>query len=247
VDTGRTRTYRGVVTSPGDPQRPHDAGRAGPEQGRPGQDHPFRPFGPTPYDDPAADPNGSNAPPYVYNPYGNVSYPASYPTHPAGLGPDDAALPAHRPRSVTMGLVLAVISTLPYLLVGFLAVAAAGAVEAAVPPEQLAQLQQVGVDLEQVVRSTGIVLLVVALLFVLLAVLAWTGRRWARALLAAMTAGFVLMVFVSVAAASAQGVAMDAGSLVVIAGPVLLAAVAVALMFGSAARAWFSAPRAPHR
>ena len=49
------------------------------------------------------------------------------------------------------------------------------------------------------------------------------------------------------AAASAQGVAMDAGSLVVIAGPVLLAAVAVALMFGSAARAWFSAPRAPHR
>jgi hypothetical protein len=244
VDTGRTRTYRGDVTSPGDPQRPDDAGRTGPEQGRPGQDHPSRPFGPTPYDDPAA---GPGSPPYVYNPYGNFSYPASYPTPPAGLGPDDAALPAHRPGSVTVGLVLAVISALPYLLVGFLAVAAAGTIEAAVPPEQLAQLQQVGVDLEQLVRSTGIVLLVVALLFVLLAVLAWTGRRWARALLAAMTAGFVLMVFASLAVASSQGVAMDGGSLVVIAGPVVLAAVGVALMFGSAARAWFSAPRPPHR
>jgi len=247
VDTGRTRTYRGDVTSPGDPQRPDDAGRTGPEHGRPGPDHPPRPFGPTPYDDPAADPSN---PPYVYNPYGNVTYPASYPSYPtppAGLGPDDASPPAHRPGSVTVGLVLAVISALPYLLVGFLAVAAAGTIEAAVPPEQLAQLQQVGVHLEQVVRSTGVVLLVVALLFVLLAVLAWTGRRWARALLAAMTTGFVLMAFVSVAAASSQGVAMDGASLVVIAGPALLAVAAVALMFGSAARAWFSAPRPPHR
>jgi hypothetical protein len=246
MDTGRARTYRGDVTSPGDPQRPDDAGRSGPGQAYPGPGA-GRPSGPMPYDDPAPGPGDPSTPPYVYNPYGNFTYPTSYPTPPAGLGPDDTVPPARRPGTVTLGLVLAVVSALPYLLVGFLAVTAAGEVEAAVPPEQLAQLQQVGVDLQQVVRTTGIVLLVVALLFVLLAVLAWTGRRWARALVAAMTAGFVLMVFASLAVASSQGVAMDGGSLVVIAGPVVLAAVGVALMFGSAARAWFSQPRRPRR
>ena len=211
------------MSSPFDPRRPDDGGQPGPGA------HP-------------------SAPPHVYNPYGDYAYPATYPTYPtppAGLGPDDTVLPVRRPGAVTLGLVLAVLSALPYLLIGLLAVAAAGAVESAVPPGQLAQLQQMGVDLEQLVRTTGTLLLVVAALFVLLAVLSWTGRRWARALLAAMTAGFVLMMFVSVAAASAQGVPVDGGSLVVIAGPVLLAVAAVASMFGSAARAWFAGRRPP--
>jgi hypothetical protein len=217
------------VTSSGDSPRSDDTGRRGPD----------RPGGPTPYDNPAPAPD---VPPYVYNPYGNVSYPATYPTPPAGLGPE-GVLPARRPGAVTLALVLHVVATLPYLLVGFLAVAAAGAVESAVPPEQLAQFQQAGIDLEQVVRTTGVLLLVVALLYLVLAVLTFTGRRWARALLAAMTAGFVLMVFASIAAASSRGLALDGASLVVIAGPALLAVLGAVLLFGAAARAWFSGPR----
>ncbi len=228
------------MSSAGDPHRPDDGPR--PDQPYPGPAGPpaaGHPYGPTPYDDPAR----GGGPPHVYNPYGNVSYPTTYPVPPAGLGPDDAAPPVRRPGSVHLALVLSVVAALPYLLIGLLAMAASGDVEAAVPPDQLAQLQQLGVDLEQVVRITGVVLLAVALVFVLLAVLAWTGRGWARALLAAMTGGFVLMVLASVAAASSQGAAVDAGGLLVLALPVVLAAVGVGLLFGSAARAWFAGPR----
>ncbi len=226
------------MSSAGDPHRPDDGPR--PDQPYPGPAGPptaGHPYGPTPHD------AGGGVPPHVYNPYGNVSYPSTYPVPPAGLGPDDAAPPVRRPGSVHLALVLLVLAALPYLLIGLLAAAASGDLAAAVPPDQLAQLQQLGVDLEQVVRATGLVMLGVALVVVLLAVLAWTGRGWARALLAAMTVGFVLMVLASVAAASSQGAVVDAGGLLVLALPVVLAAVGVGLLFGSAARAWFSRPR----
>jgi hypothetical protein len=54
-----------------------------------------------------------------------------------------------------------------------------------------------------------------------------------------MVGGFALMVLASVASTAAVG-ALPVLLLVV---PVLLAAVGVALLFGSAARAWFSRPR----
>lgn len=221
MDSERGRTYRGDVPT-GDPQQP-DGGRSDEQDaaGRPSHDHP----------------------PLVYNPYGGVAYPPTYPTYPtppAGLGPDDMATPARRPGSVHLGLVLLLVSALPYLLVGLLALVGAGDVAAAVPPEQLDQLRALGVDPEQLLRTTGVVMLAVALLFVLLAVLAWTGRGWARALLTAMTAGFALLVVGSLVAASGQGVPVDGASLLVIAGPLALAVVGLVLMFGSAARAWFS-------
>ena len=101
-------------------------------------------------------------PPYVYNPYGNYPYPASYPTSPAGLGPEPV-LPPRRPGSLHLALLLVVLSAVPYLLVGLLAVAGAGQAATALPPEDLAQLQQLGVDLAQVIRITGFVMLAVAL------------------------------------------------------------------------------------
>lgn len=198
-------------------------------------------YGPTPYDERGP---SSDDPPYVYNPYGNVAYPSSYPVPPAGLGPDDVA-PAvvRRPGSVHLALVLLLVSALPYVFIGFLALAGADAAIAALPPEQSAQLQQLGVDPAQVLRTGGTALLVIAGVFVLLAVLAWSGRRWARALLAAMTAGFVLLFVASFVLAGGQGVPVDGASLVVGLLPVLLAAVGVGLMFGSAARSWFDRPR----
>ena len=213
------------VNSPADPYRPDDGPRSDPPY--PAQ----RPYGPTPYDEPGALP-------HVYNPYGNVSYPATYPAPPAGLGPDHPVAPARRPGSVNLALVLMLLSALPYLLIGLLAFAGAGDIAAAVPPEALPQLPP-GTDLASLVRTTGAVMLGVVVVFLLLAVLAWSGRGWARALAAAMVGGFALMVLASVASTAAVG-ALPVLLLVV---PVLLAAVGVALLFGSAARAWFSRPR----
>jgi hypothetical protein len=244
------------VTTPGEPRQPDEGGRPpdpryppyppqqypqqypppqqiGPHQNGPQQNGPQQ-NGPGPY---------SADLPYVYNPYGNVSYPSSYESAPAGLAGGAEALPARRPASLHLALVLLIMSTLPYLLFGLVALLGAGTAAAALPPDDLGQLQELGIDLEQLVRVTGIVLLSVAAVFLLLAVLAWSGRRWARALAAAMTVGFVLMVAASVAAAGAQGLPVDAASLLLLAVPVVLALVGVALMFAPGAREWFSRPR----
>jgi hypothetical protein len=234
VDRGEGRTYGGGVSSPGE-RRPDDGG------------DPY----PNPYTNPPASggpggPYGSqaDAPPHVYNPYGNFSYPSSYPVPPAGLEPDGAAAaPARRPGSLNLALVLLLVSAVPYLLSGLLMVAGAGQVEEALPASQLEQLRQLGVDIEQVVRTAGVVVLGLAAVFLVLAVLAWTGRRWARGLLAALAVGFVLMVLVVLLGASSQGTAVDGASLLVIAGPAVLAVVGVVLMFRSAARAWFDRAR----
>ncbi len=254
MDTARDRAYRGAVSSPGDPRRPDDTPRsdqpsptegypAGPPQGYspPGYGSPGQ--GVQPYGSPGYGQGPSDQPPHVYNPYGNVSYPSSYPVPPAGLGPDDAAVPVKRPGSVTVALVLLLLSTVPYLLGGLLVLVAAGGAAEALPPEQLAQLQQLGVNLEQVVRTVGVVLLVIALVFALLSVLAWTGKRWARALVATMVVGFTLMVVFSVVATVSAGGAADPLGILFLAGPVALAGAGVALLFGSAARDWFARPR----
>jgi hypothetical protein len=109
-----------------------------------------------------------------------------------------------------LALLLVVAAALPYLFVGLAAVAGADQVASALPPEDLAQLQQLGVDIAQVMRATGILILAIALVYVVLGVLAWTGRRWARALLGAFTAGFVLMVAAAVFGAGSQGLATRA-------------------------------------
>ena len=230
---------------PAPPPDPRPSGRQPyvprPPYGAPA--YPGSPYDRSPYDQSRGTGDGGPAePPYVYNPYGNYPYPASYPTSPAGLGPEPV-LPPRRPGSLHLALLLVVLSAVPYLLVGLLAVAGAGQAATALPPEDLAQLQQLGIDLAQVIRITGFVMLAVALGFVLLGVLAWGGRRWARALLAATAAGFALMVVTSVVAAGSQGLALDAASVAVLAVPLILALAGVGLMFAPAARDWFARRR----
>jgi len=242
------------VSSPGDERPQDDLDRPNPAAPLPGQyrseQQPYgRPpsdpsqygqqYGQQPYAGPAG--NAPAEPPYVYNPYGNFSYPTSYPS-PAGLGPE-ADLPPKRPGSMHLALLLVVVSALPYLLIGLAAVAIAGQAATALSPEDLAQLEGLGVDVAQVLRTTGAVILAVALAYVLLGVLAWTGRRWARALLAATTVGFVLMVAASVLAAGSQGLALDGGSVLVLAVPLVVALAGLALMFGGPARDWFARRR----
>lgn len=212
------------MTTPGEPGRRPDDGHH-PNQGQAGY-------------------GAAQEPPYVYNPYANVAYPSSYPTTPAGLGGAPMPeTPTRRPGSVHLALVLLVLSALPYLLFGLVAVLVADQSAGALPPDDLAELQRLGVDPAQLVRTAGTVMLVVAGIFLLLAVIAWTGRRWARGLVAAMTVGFVLMVIAMVVAAGSQGLPVDNASLLLLALPVLLAVGGVALLLGPAARTWFSRPR----
>lgn len=252
MDSGEGRTYGDGVSSPGnerpsderdrpDPTARHPGGPYPPGRYPDGPQPPAPPqqYGQSPYAAPAG--NAPAEPPYVYNPYGNVSYPASYPS-PAGLGPE-SELPPKRPGSMHLALLLVVVSALPYLLVGLVAAAGAGQAVAALPPEDLARIQQLGIDVAQVVRTTGLVIAAIALAFVLLGVLAWTGRRWARALLAAATAGLVLMVAGSVLAAGSQGLALDGASVLILVVPVAIAVAGVALMFGGVARDWFARRR----
>lgn len=223
------------MTGPGDGRPPDE--RGGPDPAAPPGRYPPRPqYGQQP------ESSGPAEPPYVYNPYGNFAYPSSYPT-PAGLGPDAELPPAKRPGSVHLALLLVIVSALPYVLIGLAAVAGAGQAAAVLPPEDLAQLQQLGIDIAQVVRTTGLVIAAVALLYVLLGVLAWTGRGWARALLAATTVGFVLMAVASVLAAGSQGLAVNGGSVLILAVPIVLASAGVGLLFGGAARDWFARRR----
>jgi hypothetical protein len=229
------------VSTPGDGRAPDERDLPDPARPYPG---PSQYPGPSPYSQaPAGGPADPAAePPYVYNPYGNFPYPASYPSSPAGLGPEPVLPPPRRPGSLHLALLLIVLSALPYLLVGLLAVLGAGQAAAALPPEDLTQIQELGVDLEQLVRVTGLVLVAIALVYLLLGVLAWTGRRWARGLLTAMTAGFVLMLAASLFGTVAQGL-LNADSLLILVVPLVLAVAGVGLMFGSAARDWFARRR----
>jgi len=249
------------VSSPGDERpdgRPDPTDRFPPgqypsEQQAPGQQAPGQPgrppadpaqygqqYGQAPYAGPAG--NAPSEPPYVYNPYGNFAYPTSYPS-PAGLGGPEAELPPKRPGSMHLALLLVFVSALPYLLIGLAAIVVAGEAATALSPEDLARLEELGVDVGQVMRTTGAVILAVALAYVLLGVLAWTGRRWARALLAATTVGFVLMVAASVLAARSQGLPLDGGSVLVLAVPLIVALAGLTLMFGGAAQEWFARRR----
>jgi hypothetical protein len=222
------------VTGPGDERPP--GGRQDPAApAPPGQ---FQ-YGPQ-YGGPGA----PTEPPYVYNPYGNFAYPSSYPS-PAGLGAE-AEPPPKRPGSMHLALLLVVVSAVPYLFGGLVAVAGAGQAAAALTPENIAQLEQLGVSVAQftqVVRVTGVLLLAFALAYVLLGVLAWTGRRWARGLLAATTVGFALMAAVFVLVAGSQGLAEGGVSVLVLALPLAVALAGVGLMFGGAARDWFARRR----
>ena len=240
------------MSGPGDERPPDERGRPYPAEPYPPGPYPPGPQPPGPQppgpqygqQPPHADPQAATPaePPYVYNPYGNFTYPSSYPS-PAGLGPDAERPPPARPGSMHLALLLAVVSALPYLLIGLVAAAGAGQAAAALPPDDLAQIQQLGIDVEQVVRTTGIVIAAVAAVYVLLAVIAWTGRRWARALLAATTVGFVLMVAASVLAAGSQGLALDGGSVLILVVPIVIALAGVGLMFSGAARDWFARRR----
>ena len=145
-------------------------------------------------------------------------------------------LPPRRPGSLHLALLLVVLSAVPYLLVGLLAVAGAGQAATALPPEDLAQLQQLGVDLAQMIRITGFVMLAVALGFSCSGCWRGAGAGGRGRCSPRRPPGSSLMVVTSVVAAGSQGLPLDAASVAVLGVPLILALAGVGLMFAPAAR-----------
>ena len=201
-----------------------------PEYGQPagyGQ-QPYGQYGNQPYG-PA---DGQN--PYAYSPYGT---PAPYP---AGLE-DSKSGAAPRPGIMAGALVLLILSTLPFLAVGLLMVAAVGT--DMLPPEILndprfAEAQLTPELLVTAMRVGGAIMAAVALLYILFAVLAFRGRNWARVMVTVMTVGFTLLLLSGLL----TGAAGDMGSLGVLLVIVLLCVGGTVLMYLPASARFFANP-----
>ncbi|MHA6785513.1 hypothetical protein ACVGOW_31630 [Pseudonocardia saturnea] len=182
---------------------------------------------------------------YPYNPY---AQPSPYGQSPYGGGPypaglDKAAAPAVRPGIMVLGLVLMILAALPFLAFGvlFLVVPLDSTT---IPPEVFnnPQLAEAGVTAEtliSILRIFGGVFVVLALLYIAFAVLAFLGRNWSRILVTVMTVGFSLFLLLG----AVSGGAADAASMGILLAPVVLAVAGVATMFVPAARQYFAAPR----
>jgi hypothetical protein len=169
---------------------------------------------------------------YAYNPY-------APPPYPAGTGGDREVV--RRPGIMVLSLVLLILSTLLFLLAGvvFLALpldtATLGPLLARVDPSGQFDPAQLVLG----IRIIGGIFTAISLLYILFAVLAFTGRNWARIVLTVLTVGFVLLV----GAGLANGGAADGASVGI--GLVVLGAAVVGtiILYLPASRAYFARPR----
>jgi hypothetical protein len=219
-------------TGYGGVQYPYPEGQAPAGQSYPGQGQPGQPY-----------PGQQGQQGYPYNPYGQTPYGQSpYGGYPAGLD-DRGSAPARRPGILVLGLVLQILAALPFLVFG--AIVLAVPLDAAtIPPEVLdnPDLAAAGVTVEtllSLVRVFGGIFVGLSLIYIVFAVVAFTGRNWARILVTVMTVGFSLFLLF----AAFTGGAADPASAGILLLPVLLAVLGVVILFLPASNAWFSAPR----
>jgi hypothetical protein len=204
-------------TGYGGAQYPNAAPNPTPQQGQ-------QPYGRPAY---GQQPGGG----YPYNPYSPYG-------SPAGLGSKDTP-PAPRPPIMIVALVLLVLSALPSLIGAvFLASGVLSGADLGISPEQEAELAANGLSSASLLQGVGIFIGALALIFITLAVVAFSGRNWARILVAVMTTGFLLLIVASLVLAP-----QDLSTLLVGLAPLLVAVVGVVLMFLPASTAFFSAPR----
>jgi hypothetical protein len=199
-----------------------------PAYGPPGgyNNPPYSPYGNQPYG-PAEGQGG-----YSYSPYGT---PAPYP---AGLD-DGGSADNPRPGVMVGALILLILSALPFLIIGVLMAIAVGTT--VLPPEILndPRFTEAGLTPDLVVsavRLGGGVMAVVALLYLLFAVLAFRGRNWARVMVTVMTIGFALLLLSGLV----TGAAGDPGSLGVLLAIVALCVGGTVLMYLPASTRFFA-------
>lgn len=242
-DQARPGPYGQPTTAyplPGQNDRP-GVGQAGQQPGQPGHQQYGQP--PGPYGAPPPSPGG----PPAYNPYGaGPSYAGTSGLDGAGLGDSQ---PVRRPGSVVLALILFILSALPYLIFGAIFAIFAGNAVNALPPEALTPFQNAGIDPATFLLAAGLVFVVPALIYILLAILAFRGSNGGRIAVTVLTVIFVLGVVGLVVAgltgaASAGGtLSLDVTSSLILFGPAVLAVIGVILLFGGAANRFFRGPR----
>ncbi len=187
---------------------------------------------------PAEQPGGPYAPqsgPYAqYSPYGPYTPP------PAGLE-EQVERPA-RPGVVVVGLVLLLLAALPFLAFGLLFLLVPLGPDV-LPPTILdnPQLRDAGITdigvLVSAVRFLGGLFAVLALVYAVFVVIGFTGRNWARILVAVMSAGFAAFLLLGLV----SGGAGDPASALILLVPVLLVVGGIATWFVPQANRWYAA------
>lgn len=237
---------RGPQRTPG-PGAPGGYGQPGSYGGPPPPPGPGGYGQPAPYDPRAGQygqPAGSYAQPPP-PPGGDKGLPAYSPygtSYPAGLDRGDVA-PVARPWTMGLALGLLILSTLPFIAVGLILLLVPINAES-LPPGLLddPRLVQAGATpdlLISVFRVFGGVFLVLALLYVLFAVLAFQGRNWARIVLTILTVAFALVLIVGLVG----GAGSDVPSLLSLLGIIVASVGGVVLLFLRDANQYYARPR----
>jgi hypothetical protein len=190
-------------------------------------------------------------PPYGQPPYGQGPPHGALPPYPQpahgpypgqGYPPGPAGYAVTPPASVWIGAGLLILSALPAMAGGALTLAGQFSAEA---------MQIVGGAPSQVMDAfdraqvaSGVVLIVLALIYVTLAVVAALGRGWARTMLVVLTAIFDLPLLVSLAALIelADG-RLPVGLAAVLAGIVLASIGGLVILYLPAHRQYYAIPR----
>ena len=199
----------------------------GPPQGAPPQGG--SPYGAQPY---PSSPYGEQAG-YAYNPYGG---------YPAGQGSAAGPPPPSRPGLMVLALIMQLLASLPFLFFGvaLLVVPLNGPTVTSTLDQLKGDPRFSGTDitpelLTSLVRTVAVITLVAALVYLLLAVLSFTGRNWARIVLAIVSVGFVLLLLAALVTGGAT-----ADTLAVLGALVVLLAGSVVIAFLPAANAWYT-------
>lgn len=240
-----------------------------PQQGQPGPYGPPGSYGtgyggavyPNPQGQPPGPPQHGQQPygqqpygqqPYGQQPYGQQAYGQQQPggspydvyggQHPAGLG-HKPNLPTPRPGIMVLGLVLMLLAALPFLAVGAILLVVP-LDESTFPTEVLSdeQLAAAGLTAESllaILRVAGGILAALALLYIVFAVIGFTGRNWARILVTVMTVGFSVVLLFGLLG----GGAVDLPSILIVLAPVVLAVGGVVTYFLAPSNAFFSGRR----
>ncbi|WP_346270963.1 hypothetical protein [Pseudonocardia sp.] len=214
------------------PQNPYGP-RAGGWYGAPQQ--------PYPQSQPYAAPQ--HAPPQQAG-YGGPDVSGGWAPSPAGMVAEPEA--PRRPGSVALGMVLMILAALPFLILG-VAGTTVPLTRDMFPPELGLDglLAQSALTFEQLVAAVRVLLAFIALLalaYIVLAVVAFTGRNWARVTATVLTAVFSVVMLLNL-----PGVLGDPSALAVVLAPAVLGIAGVLLMRTPPASAWFASRRARAR
>ncbi|MEJ3652398.1 hypothetical protein WEH80_05285 [Actinomycetes bacterium KLBMP 9759] len=231
------------MTTPYDPYQQGQPENRGPYGGQPqygGQQQPGQYGGQPPQGPPGGyqqgppPPYGGDQGQHQYNPYGGQPQAPSYGQGFGGPGYGEPER-ASRPGAMIVALVLMILSALPFLGFGALIMIGSSAFTSQIPPGQAEQIASAGLSPTAAFLTLGAILAVPALLYLIFAVIAFTGSAAGRILVTILTVIFVLLLgFFVVAAFFSVGGAvgsLNVGPVLIAVVPLVMAIVAVVLLF----------------